>query len=97
MPIILRSYSQQSFVRSSPFGTSATNTRSYTSTDHFYAANNLNYYQPNIFYYHSTPWHYRYRSTVRDRVRVKISLSSILINKTKMVTRCKCGRIFCVL
>ena len=39
---------------------SATNTRSYTSTDHFYAANNLNYYQPNIFYYHSTPWHYRY-------------------------------------
>ena len=71
MPIILRSYSQQSFVRSSPFGTSATNTRSYTSTDHFYAANNLNYYQPNIFYYHSTPWHYRYRCTVRDRVRVK--------------------------
>ena len=55
-----RSYSQQSFVSSSPFGHSATTTRSYTSTDHFYAANNLNYYQPNIFYYHSTPWHYRW-------------------------------------
>lgn len=72
MPIILRSYSQQSFVRSSPFGTSATNTRSYTSTDHFYAANNLNYYQPNIFYYHSTPWHYRYRvQEHRPRYRVR--------------------------
>ena len=70
-----RSYSQQSFVQSTPFGTSGSdsfifvlylfnslpgyNRRSYTTTDHFYAANNLNYYQPNIFYYHSTPWHYR--------------------------------------
>jgi len=59
-----RSYSQQSFVQSTPFGTSSTNRRSYTSTDHFYAANNLNYFQPNIFYYHSTPWNYRWgRST----------------------------------
>ena len=74
MSIILRSYSQQTFVRSSPFGTSATNTRSYTSTDHFYAANNLNYYQPNIFYYHSTPWHYRYRCTVRVKTFAFINL-----------------------
>merc|ERR1712110_473913 len=41
-----RSYSQQSFTRSSPFGVTATNSRSYSHTDHFYAANNLNYYQP---------------------------------------------------
>ena len=74
MSIIIRSYSQQTFVRSSPFGTSATNTRSYTSTDHFYAANNLNYYQPNIFYYHSTPWHYRYRCTVRVKTFAFINL-----------------------
>merc|ERR1719438_286041 len=64
-----RSYSQQSFTRSSPFGVTATNTRSYSHTDHFYAANNLNYYQPNIFYYHSTPWHYRWGRSADDQAR----------------------------
>merc|ERR1719350_1656814 len=64
-----RSYSQQSFTRSSPFGVTATNTRSYSHTDHFYAANNLNYYQPNIFYYHSTPWHYRWGRSADDKAR----------------------------
>merc|ERR1711973_564591 len=59
-----RSYSHQYHYQATPFGTSSTNRRSYTSTDHFYAANNLNYFQPNIFYYHSTPWNYRWgRST----------------------------------
>jgi len=64
-----RSYSQQSFTRSSPFGVTATNTRSYSHTDHFYAANNLNYYQPNIFYYHSTPWNYRWGRSADDQAR----------------------------
>merc|ERR1712029_623269 len=58
-----RQYSQQSFVKSSPFGTSATSTRSYTSTDHFYAANNLNYYYNN-YYHHYNNNNNNYRKTI---------------------------------
>ena len=33
---------------------------SYSTNDHYYASANLRYYQPNVYHYHSTPWHYRY-------------------------------------
>ena len=59
-----RSYSQQTFVSHTPFSRSFSSTTTYSSTDHFYPVNNLRYYQPNVFHYHSTPWHYRWgRST----------------------------------
>ena len=32
---------------------------SYTESDHYYSSANLRYYQPNVYHYHSTPWHYR--------------------------------------
>ena len=32
----------------------------YTESDHFYTPNNMNYYQPNKYHYHSTPWRYRW-------------------------------------
>ena len=32
---------------------------SYSTNDHYYASANLRYYQPNVYHYHSTPWHYR--------------------------------------
>ena len=38
----------------------------YTESDHFYTPNNMNYYQPNQYHYHSTPWQYRWGRSVRD-------------------------------
>lgn len=35
---------------------------SYTENDHYYSSANLRYYQPNVYHYHSTPWHYRWAS-----------------------------------
>merc|ERR1712117_157926 len=59
-----RSYSHQYHHQATPFSSHGYSTSTYTSTDHFYAANNLNYYQPNVYHYHSTPWNYRWgRST----------------------------------
>ena len=55
-----RSYSQQTFVTHTPFSRSFSSTTTYSSSDHFYPVNNLRYYQPNVFHYHSTPWHYRW-------------------------------------
>ena len=38
----------------------------YTETDHFYTPNNMNYYQPNKYHYHSTPWRYRWGRSVDE-------------------------------
>ena len=38
----------------------------YTESDHFYTPNNMNYYQPNQYHYHSTPWQYRWGRSVRE-------------------------------
>ncbi|XP_023348086.1 uncharacterized protein LOC111716823 isoform X2 [Eurytemora carolleeae] len=51
-----RQYSLSTFYQSTPYGSFGYSTRSYTLTDHFYTPNNLAYYQPNIYHYHSTPW-----------------------------------------
>ena len=50
--------------QATPYGHSRTTRTSYTKTDHYYSRNHLAYYQPNVFHYQSTPWHYRWgRST----------------------------------
>ena len=47
-----------------PFGSNGYETSRYSENQHYYTSNNLRYYQPNVFHYHSTPWHYRWgRST----------------------------------
>jgi len=51
-----RQYSLSTFYQSTPYATFGYSTKTYTVTDHFYTPNNLAYYQPNIFHYHSTPW-----------------------------------------
>ncbi len=38
----------------------------YTESDHFYTPNNMNYYQPNKYHYHSTPWRYRWGREAGD-------------------------------
>ena len=38
----------------------------YTETDHFYTPNNMNYYQPNQYHYHSTPWRYRWGRSAEE-------------------------------
>jgi len=63
-----RSYSHQYHYQATPFGShgyqSTVSTSSYSTNDHYYASANLRYYQPNVYHYHSTPWHYRWgRST----------------------------------
>ena len=54
-----RSYSHQTFVQYTPKGVFGYRTQTYSHTDHFYTPNNMNYYQPNQYHYHSTPWRYR--------------------------------------
>ena len=84
-----RSYSQQTFVNHTPFSRSFSSTTTYSSSDHFYPVNNLRYYQPNVFHYHSTPWHYRWgRSTdlaARERREARLveigDISSIPVSK----------------
>ena len=50
--------------QATPYGHSRTTRTTYTKTDHYYSRNHLAYYQPNVFHYQSTPWHYRWgRST----------------------------------
>jgi len=55
-----RSYSHQTFVQYTPKGVFGYRTATYTESDHFYTPNNMNYYQPNKYHYHSTPWRYRW-------------------------------------
>ena len=65
-----RSYSHQTFVQYTPKGVFGYRTQTYTETDHFYTPNNMNYYQPNQYHYHSTPWRYRWgRSAEEERER----------------------------
>ena len=61
-----RSYSHQTFVQYTPKGVFGYRTQTYSETDHFYTPNNMNYYQPNQYHYHSTPWQYRWGRSVRD-------------------------------
>lgn len=69
-----RSYSHQTFVQYTPKGVFGYRTATYTETDHFYTPNNMNYYQPNKFHYHSTPWNYRWgRSTDEDSNVTRVS------------------------
>merc|ERR1719192_56661 len=59
-----RSYSHQYHYQATPVGEHGYQTSSYTESDHYYSSANLRYYQPNVYHYHSTPWHYRWgRST----------------------------------
>ena len=65
-----RSYSHQTFVQYTPKGVFGYRTQTYSETDHFYTPNNMNYYQPNQYHYHSTPWRYRWgRSAEEERQR----------------------------
>merc|ERR1719187_394631 len=68
-----RSYSHQTFFRATPWGTSgySTSVSTYTSSDHYYSRNHLAYYQPNVFRYHSTPWHYRWGRSADTEAREK--------------------------
>jgi len=61
-----RSYSHQTFVQYTPKGVFGYRTATYTESDHFYTPNNMNYYQPNQYHYHSTPWQYRWGRSVRE-------------------------------
>merc|ERR1712038_706259 len=61
-----RSYSHQTFVQYTPKGVFGYRTQTYSETDHFYTPNNMNYYQPNQYHYHSTPWQYRWGRSVRE-------------------------------
>lgn len=51
-----RQYSLTTFFQSTPYATFGYTQKTYSVTDHFYTPNNLAYYQPNIYHYHSTPW-----------------------------------------
>merc|ERR1711892_269344 len=55
-----RSYSQTSFIKSTPLGVTGYRTSTYTSSDHYQTARHMSYYQPNQYHYHSTPWNYRW-------------------------------------
>merc|ERR1711972_563942 len=84
-----RQYSHSSFIRATPYGHSRTWGTTYTKTDHYYSRNHLAYYQPNVFHYQSTPWHYRWgRSTdvaAREKRAARLvevgDLSSIPLGK----------------
>ena len=75
--------------QATPYGHSRTTRTTYTKTDHYYSRNHLAYYQPNVFHYQSTPWHYRWgRSTdvaAREKRAAKLvevgDLSSIPVGK----------------
>ena len=75
--------------QATPFGHSRTTRTTYTKTDHYYSRNHLAYYQPNVFHYQSTPWHYRWgRSTdvaAREKRAAKLvevgDLTSIPVGK----------------
>ena len=59
-----KSKSPKTTHQATPYGHSRTTRTTYTKTDHYYSRNHLAYYQPNVFHYQSTPWHYRWgRST----------------------------------
>lgn len=62
-----RSYSHQTFVQYTPKGVFGYRTATYTESDHFYTPNNMNYYQPNKYHYHSTPWRYRWGREAGDQ------------------------------
>merc|ERR1711892_862275 len=70
-----RSYSHQSFYQATPFGSTGYSTstvsatQTYSSQNHFYTANNLAYYQPNLYHYHSTPWRYRWGRSADHEAR----------------------------
>jgi len=84
-----RQYSHQYFFQATPFGTTGYSTRSYTATNHFFTSNNLAYYQPNLYHYHSTPWRYRWGRSAdheaRERRAAKLveigDISKIPVNK----------------
>ena len=66
-----RSYSHQTFVQYTPKGVFGYRTQTYSETDHFYTPNNMNYYQPNQYHYHSTPWRYRWGRSAEEEPRDK--------------------------
>merc|ERR1712001_209764 len=74
-----RSYSHQTFVQYTPKGVFGYRTQTYGETDHFYTPNNMNYYQPNQYHYHSTPWRYRWgrSAQLRDRRAAEPRLGKI--------------------
>jgi len=88
-----RSYSHQTFIRATPWGSSGYSTSTYTSSEHYYSRNHLAYYQPNVFRYHSTPWNYRWGRSAdpqaNERRSARLlqvdSLSSIPLNKISAV------------
>ena len=72
-----------------PFGSNGYETSSYTENQHYYTSANLRYYQPNVFHYHSTPWHYRWGRAAdpeaRQRREARLvevgDISSIPVNR----------------
>merc|ERR1719510_166002 len=84
-----RSYSHQYYFQDTPFGSNGYETSRYTENDHYYTPANLRYYQPNIFHYHSTPWHYRWGRSAdlaaRERREARLveigDIRSIPVNK----------------
>merc|ERR1711997_616703 len=66
-----RSCSHQTFVQYTPKGVFGYRTQTYSETDHFYTPNNMNYYQPNQYHYHSTPWRYRWGRSAEEELRDK--------------------------
>ena len=84
-----RSYSHQYYFQDTPAGSNGYETSRYTENQHYYTSANLKYYQPNVFHYHSTPWHYRWgRSTdvaAREKRAAKLvevgDLTSIPVGK----------------
>ena len=72
-----------------PFGSNGYETSSYTENQHYYTSANLRYYQPNVFHYHSTPWHYRWgraadplaRQRREDRLVQIGDITDVPINK----------------
>jgi len=64
-----RSYSHQSFFQSTPYSSTASATTTYTASNHYHTSNNLNYYQPNVYHYHSTPWKYRWGRSADHEAR----------------------------
>ena len=66
-----RSYSHQYYFQDTPFGSNGYETSSYTENQHYYTSANLRYYQPNVFHYHSTPWHYRWGRAADTKARQK--------------------------
>jgi len=69
-----RSYSHQYFIQATPHGTSGYSTTTYSTTNHYFTPNNLAYYQPNVYHYHSTPWRYRWGRSADLEARARRSI-----------------------